>query len=159
MEVTFVELPKLTVIGFKKKICPEKADEMIIPMWEQLRNCNSELEKNSQLLCLGVNQMPPNANYFYYMVGYGSEKNIETPPGFDRWEIPAHKYAKFVHEGDVQFMYKTFQKIFNEWLMEGDYEEDGNIELELYNEDFNLEEPEKSKCYILVPIKEKKDKK
>ena len=79
----------------------------------------------------------------------------ETPKGLQKLEIPAGKYAVFIHEGTAKKFAESSRYIFNEWLPESDFNLDDRPHFEILGVDYKGPENPDSKEEIWIPVKEK----
>jgi AraC family transcriptional regulator len=76
---------------------------------------------------------------FGYLVGVEVVPNASLPENFGHLEIPAHRYAVFVHDSHVSAIPRTMGAIFGEWLPQSGHEHaaDGADFFERYSEAFD----------------------
>ncbi|CAL66720.1 GyrI-like domain-containing protein [Christiangramia forsetii] len=76
----------------------------------------------------------------------------EIPKGLEKLEIPAGKYAVFIHKGTASEFAETSNYIFNEWLPNSDYDLDDRPHFEVLGADYKGPENPDSKEDIWIPI-------
>lgn len=82
--------------------------------------------------------------------------NFEViPKGLEKLQIPAGKYAVFIHKGTAREFSETSNFIFNEWLPASKYALDNRPHFEVLGEDYKGPENPESKEEIWIPVKEK----
>ena len=90
---------------------------------------------------------------FFHLVGLAVSSTEDLPEGMSYKNVPAHKYAKFVHKGLLSKLPDTYHEIFYQWLPSSEYTYDGSgCDLEWYDDRFKLNS-EDSEFDIYVPIK------
>ena len=93
----------------------------------------------------------PGCGEFDYVAAMEVERIEDVPEGMVGWEVPAQTYAIFPCTlPKIREAYDDAQR----WLSESPYEHTGGIEFELYDENFNPQDPT-SEFYYYMPIREK----
>lgn len=158
MEPKIVELPKLYFIGLKAESTMKEIDQVGPVLWGELMSKSQDLDANPELMCLGVCLAPENCgehDTFTYMAGFASDKPLELREGFISHEITACKYAIFTHKGSVMTMGETYDYAYSTWLPNSEYTVKWHEDLELYDDRFDMNNPDKSELDIYIPIKDK----
>lgn len=103
-----------------------------------------------------------------YDAGYSFER-FDPSAEFDKWaaaevktpnnagetlEIPAGKYAVFIHKGPATEAQRTFSYIFREWVPNSEFELDQRPHFEVLPEGYDPFDPEAQE-EVWIPIKEK----
>ena len=105
------------------------------------------------MACFGVCSAMDEENHtFSYMAGLGVKDNSEVPEGMAAMDIPEQEYAVF--ECTLPKIMEAYEGIYQGWLPESEYRRSDGPEFELYDEDFNPENPD-SKIYLYVPVVKK----
>jgi AraC family transcriptional regulator len=79
----------------------------------------------------------------------------ELPMDMVARKIPASTYAVFTVHGAIEAIGPAFRQIYDTWLPSSGYELRHPYDFELYDERFNLAEPDKSAMDIYVPVAKK----
>ncbi|MFP4498138.1 MAG: GyrI-like domain-containing protein [Vulcanimicrobiota bacterium] len=77
----------------------------------------------------------------------------QIPEGMVTKVIPANTYARFTHRGSLEGLHKTYNYIYHTWLPQSGYQRAGIYDFELYDQRFNMREPDKSEVDIYLPVK------
>lgn len=81
-------------------------------------------------------------------------KDFESiPDEFEKFELPAGKYAVFLHKGTSAEFAKSSQYIFGEWLPKSGYQLDGRPHFELLGDNYKGHENPESEEEIWIPIR------
>ena len=78
------------------------------------------------------------------------------PDGLDRLDIPAGKYAVFVHTGPAAEAPRTFGYIFGQWLPNSEYELDTRPHFEVLPKGYDPFDPNAEE-EIWIPIRDKEN--
>ncbi len=89
---------------------------------------------------------------FDYVAAMEVERLEDIPEGMVGWEVPAQTYAIF--PCTLPKIREVYDYALHQWLPESPYEHTGDIEFELYDENFNPEDAN-SEFFYYMPIKEK----
>lgn len=80
-------------------------------------------------------------------------KDFSTiPNGFEKLELPAGKYAVFLHKGNSEMFAKTAQYIYAEWLPKSGYSLANNAHFEVLGDNYLGHENPESEEEVWVPI-------
>jgi AraC family transcriptional regulator len=88
---------------------------------------------------------------FDYVAGINVSAAAEVPEGMVSWDMPAQTYAVF--SCTLPAIGKTLEYIHGTWLPASDYRQAAGPALELYDEEFDPENPD-SLMYIYIPIEQ-----
>lgn len=81
-------------------------------------------------------------------------KDFESiPEEFKKFELPAGKYAVFLHKGTTQDFIQTTQYIFGEWLPKSEYQLDDRPHFELLGDNYKGHENPESEEEVWIPVK------
>ncbi len=155
--VKITSLPEMKMAGVSVHIT--KNNMKLIPQaWGKFMGMSKQLKnvvEPKKMWGISYNYKLTKPVYeFDHMPCYQVSSFDNLPAGFDKYTVPAQKYAVFVHKGSVKTIKNTYTKI-NKWLKKSKYTMGGICELELYGPDFKMGSPD-SKIYIYHSIKEKK---
>lgn len=155
MEAKIVDLPKLYFIGLKAELTMKEINQVGPALWDELMSRAQDLDKNPNLMCLGLSLTPQNCgenDTATYMAGFASDKPLPPKEGFVTHEVTQSKYAVFTHKGSVMKLGETFDYAYNEWLPNSEYTIRQHEDLELYDNRFDESNPDKSEMDIYIPI-------
>lgn len=80
-------------------------------------------------------------------------KDFENiPDGFEKLELPAGKYAVFLHKGNTEMFAKNAQYIYTEWLPNSGFQLNNQPHFELLGDNYLGHENPESEEEIWVPI-------
>ncbi|WP_438966726.1 GyrI-like domain-containing protein [Flavobacterium sp.] len=80
-------------------------------------------------------------------------KNYDIIPNdFEKFEIPAGKYAVFLHKGTSAEFYKTSNFIFGEWLPNSDYSLDDRPHFEILGDAYKGHTNPENEEEVWIPI-------
>ncbi len=108
--------------------------------WEQFSPYIGMLSAQKGATAYGVCFELADAEGLEYVCGVEVTEDAELPKELTAKELPAQRYAVFLHEGHVSAMRKTLDAI-SEWLPESEFDrpEEVNFFFERYGERFNPE--------------------
>ncbi len=160
MEPVIQTLPSRLVVGiggtFISALSPESNNLVVIPkLWHEFINRVEEipLRKNQTAVgcvwCLDSDEKGPRE--CYYLAGAEVTGSGEVPEGMEAREIPAGRYAVFVHRGSLDTLGETMSSIHRTWLPGSGHRRREAPEVELYGEKFQPDS-ETSELEICVPI-------
>lgn len=148
MEPKIISKPAFTVVGVKYHGKNEK-DE-IPQMWQAFGPRVCEIKHvAAPHVAYGVCDSPDESGKFNYVAGFEVSSTADIPQGMVSWEVPENTYAVFTCT--LPTLHETFQHI-ETWLPQSDYQRAPGPEFELYDENFDPEDPS-SEMYIYVPVK------
>ncbi len=156
MEPKIVELEPMTILGMEIRT---KDSETAIPqLWEKFiahfdKIRNSVIKDRSWGVSYDI-VVSDDYIEFTYLAGCEVAATDTIPEGYIIREIPAHKYAMFIHTGPVENIGETYDFIWSKWLPTSQYEYDPSNDMELYDERFNPTSPN-SQVILYTPVKDK----
>jgi predicted transcriptional regulator YdeE/DNA-binding transcriptional MerR regulator len=153
MKPNFVSKEAFKVVGIS--YVGKNENQEIPKLWEEFNPRMKEL-KNAEYCCYGAcfgDVEGAADDEFEYIACVAVESTPDIPEGMVMREIPAHKYAVFTHHGSLETLHDTYEYIYNTWLPQSGYELDGKFDMEMYDDDFNMDDWDNSKFYIYVAIK------
>ncbi|MCU0486365.1 MAG: GyrI-like domain-containing protein [Anaerolineales bacterium] len=153
MEPKFVELPAFTVVGMR--YYGRNENQEISQMWEVFNQKCCQIQhihtgSPAYGVCFSVPGAP--AGEFEYVASFAVDKVENVPAEMVVREVPAHKYAVFTHVGELDKLGETYRYIYQTWLPQSGYQATGDLDFELYDEDFTGFAPD-SRFYIYVALK------
>ena len=106
-------------------------------------------------VCYGVcDNMDESSGEFDYAAVMEVSDDATAPEGMVRWDIPAQTYVVF--ECTLPTIGAAFDHIHNTWFPQSDYQRAPGPEFELYDKNFDPNNPS-SKMQIYIPIQDKPD--
>lgn len=129
-------------------------------VWQQLMPRLKEVKNliSSDLFSLQVYDFE-NFNSFSPITEFTKHALIEVknydfiPDKFEQFELPAGKYAVFLHKGTSAEFPKTAQYIYAEWLPKSDFELDDRPHFEVLGDNYKGHENPESEEEVWIPIK------
>ncbi len=155
-----IELEAMTIIGMQSLISMKC--NLIPQLWDRFMSRENEIKNRAEApkAAFGVSydmrdvssEGEKSVYEFFHLVGTPASSVEHIPEGMSYKQIPAHKYAKFTHNGSLAGLQKTYDAIFSQWLPQSGYEYDASAcDLEWYDERFKIDSDE-SEFDIYVPI-------
>jgi AraC family transcriptional regulator len=103
-------------------------------------------------LCFNTVDGPSRPGDFEYVACVEVSDGKNVPAGMVYREVPAYKYAVFIHQGKLDTLGETYQYIYNTGLAQAGLKpHPDKFDMEVYDKDFTLGSDE-SKFYIYVAI-------
>ena len=146
-----------TFIGCKVRFYGADSDknnfaEKIPALWQEFLPRLSEIKNTIAGTCYGIIQeVPERSDELEYHCVIGVESVEFVPNGMSILELPATKYAKFTHQGDVSSLDNTVNYIYSSWLLSSKYKYGNTADIEAYGSEYHPTSDE-SVMYYLVPI-------
>ncbi|WP_456278666.1 AraC family transcriptional regulator [Bacillus sp. AK128] len=145
MEPNIIKKPELHIIGYELKTrnVDGQNNRDIPEFWQQyMQNqlgCKipNPIHQNQELgICTDFN---PETGEFVYVIGMEVPKGTDVPEGMVSITIPELEYAVFTtpksdEKSFTSSIQSTWNQIFTEWFPKSNYEHDGTVEFELYDE-------------------------
>lgn len=149
MEPKIVSRPAFTVVGMKYHGKPEQNE--ISNLWSGFGPREGEIKhKADPHVCCGVmGNYDETSGEFDYVAGFEVESILDIPDGMVSWDVPEQTYAVFTCT--LPTIGKAYDYVHNKWLPGSGYRHAAGPEFELYDEEFDPEDP-KSEMYIYIPI-------
>lgn len=91
-----------------------------------------------QACAYGISYDTTGGDGFRYLAGFATAPDAATPDGMTRLDIPAGRYAVYVHEGHVSQMHLTMKAIFDTGLASAGLTARAAPELEVYDDHFDV---------------------
>jgi predicted transcriptional regulator YdeE len=149
MEPKIEKRQAFTVVGMRYH---GKPDQNEIPrLWSEFGPREGEVEpKTDPPTCYGIMDNHDEASgEFDYVAAFEVERAVDIPDGMVRWEVPEQTYAVFTCT--LPTIAEAYEYAHSEWLPVSGYRHAAGPYFELYNEEFDPENPE-SELYIYIPI-------
>ena len=161
MKPVIQSAPSRTIIGvggvFISALSPQRNNHLVIPeLWHQFINRTDEISnrKDHQVLgcvwCLDL-EGEDDPGRCYYVAGAEVIGVDDIPPGMVAREVPAGRYAVFIHKGSLENLGLTMRYIHDTWYPQSGHERRDAPEVEVYGPKFNPES-EDSELEIWMPI-------
>lgn len=151
MEPKIVSKPALTVVGMKYRGKP-LSDE-IPQLWGAFAARIGEIKhiRNPEIAYGVSDNMDESTGEFDYVAACEVESAADIPEGMVSVDFPAQTYAVFTCT--LPTIGETFEYIYRTWLPTSGFRRPRSPEFELYDEDFNPNDPS-SELYVYVPVEE-----
>ena len=156
MQPTIQSLPARTIVGFGAKfisILSSKANnfEVIPKLWHDYGQRQNEIADRKGQEALGCVWCLEGEHELYYLAGAEVTDAAHVPTGMEVREIPAGKYAVFIHKGSLETLGKTMRFIHGTWFPASGHQKRDAPELEIYGPKFDSNS-EESELEICIPI-------
>ncbi len=150
MGIRIVERSEFTVVGLRYRGRNENNE--IPQMWEAFHPRISEIKSMvTDRLAYGISaDMDQSTGEFDYIAGFEVSSAEEVPEGMVAFEVPGGKYAVFTTT--LPKIGETFQNAYHAWLPEAGHQPTGGPEFELYDEQFDPQDPN-STFDLYIPVK------
>lgn len=143
MDVRFEERGAFTVVAMSRDFNGETMGQ-IPDLWCAFTSRMWEVEGLSDEVLYGLNDVPEDLaegmDFRYSVAGEVPAGTTSCPEGFSLLEIPAARYAVFTHVGPAPGVAAAFQHIHHTWMPASEYECDGVLQFERYDERFDPED-------------------
>jgi AraC family transcriptional regulator len=149
MNPKIVSKSGFNVVGFKYRGKNEKNE--IPQLWQKYGRRFGELKHNSEKhAAYGVSDhYDHESGDFDYVAGVAVSSKEDQPADSVYWQIPEQTYAVF--STTLPTVRQTFDDIYSKWLPESGYRRRQGPEFEMYDERFDVEDPN-SEFDIYIPI-------
>lgn len=145
-------------IGFSTQT--SLANDKTVEIWQLLMPRLREVSnaKNADLISLQVydksslQKFTPETEFKKYALIEVKNYDI-IPNDFEKFEIPAGKYAVFLHKGTSADFYKTSNYIFGEWLPNSDFSLDDRPHFEILGDAYKGHTNPENEEEVWIPIK------
>ena len=152
MDPEIVERPAFNIVGLKYR--GKNENQEIPQLWRQYGERWKEIKHvvNRDVAYGVMDHYDVNSGEFDYVAAMEVGQLEAIPEGMVGWEIPEQTYAIF--PCTLPKIKEVYDYALHTWLSESAYEHTGGIEFELYDENFDPQDPN-SEFYYYMPIKEK----
>jgi len=149
MEPRIVSLPAFTIVGAKYR--GKNENNEISHLWEQFHPRMGEIQRivNPDVCYGACANTDEQTHKFDYVAGFEVHSTADIPQGMVSFEVPASTYAAF--RTTLPAIGGTFDHAYHTWLPHSGYRATGGPDLELYDEEFDPDDPE-STFEIFIPI-------
>lgn len=150
MEPKIVSRERFTVIGMKYR---GKNESNEIPqLWQELGPRVEEIKNIvGPHVAYGIcANMDMASGEFDYIAGFEVSSAEKVPEGLVSFELPGGRYAIFTTT--LPKIGETFHNAYHTWLAETGHEPTGGPEFELYDEQFDPQDPD-STVDLYIPLK------
>lgn len=157
MEFKIVEIEKRILIGYsiEMSLVENKTQEI----WKKFMPRLKEITHAKSADLYSLQQYPQDyyknfspLTLFKKWAAIEIYNTENIPAGFELLELPAGKYAVFIHRGNTEMFTKTAQYIYGEWLPNSGFELDNRPHFELLGDNYLGHENPDSEEEIWVPI-------
>jgi len=150
MEPKIVEKAGFTVVGMKYR--GKNENNEIPQMWQAFGPRVGEIKNMvDDHVAYGISaNMDESTGEFDYVAGFEVSRAEDVPEGMVRFDVPGGQYAVFTTT--LPKIGETFHNAYHTWLPQSGYRPTGGPEFELYDEDFDPQDPN-SKFDLYIPIK------
>lgn len=150
MEIKIVERSAFTVVGLKYR--GKAGDNEIPQLWQALMPRAAEIVESAEDtpaygICANTDM---ETGEFDYVAGFEVSSAGDVAEGMVAFEVPDAKYAVFTTT--LPKIGETFQSAYQTWLPQAGHQPTGGPEFELYDEQFDPQDPN-SEFYLYIPIK------
>jgi AraC family transcriptional regulator len=149
MEIKIVERSAFTAVGLKYR--GKAGDKEIPQLWQALMPRAAEIENVAEAApALGIcANTDMETGEFDYVAGFEVSDAGDVPEGMVAFAVPDARYAVFLTT--LPRIGETFQNAYQSWLPQAGYQPTGGPEFELYDEQFDPQDPN-SEFYLYIPI-------
>jgi AraC family transcriptional regulator len=150
MEPKIVSRPAFTVVGLRYR---GKNEHNEIPrMWSEFgpRMAAVKHVVNPDISYGVMGNYDESTGEFDYVAGIEVDSADDIPPGMVSWDVPEQTYAVFTCT--LPTIREGYDRAYNTWLPQSEYQHGGGPEFELYDEKFDPGDPS-SEMYIYVHIR------
>lgn len=149
MNPEIVSLPAFSVVGMLYR---GKNEHNEVPaMWDKLNQRWGELATiQASGVAYGVCGNMEADGVFEYVAGVKPKPGAAVPEGMVRWEVPAQTYAVF--PCTLQTIHQAYEQAYQVWLPGSGYKGTGGLDMELYPETFEPEDPTSQGMFIYIPV-------
>lgn len=121
-------------------------------LWDEFLPRMGEIEGAFENLAYGiVRQTEDKTDLLEYYAVCEVTELISVPEGMVVVEIPATRYAKFTHQGDVKLLNNTVNYIYSSWLLQSNRQHTLAADIEAYAEDY-VPDSDDSIIHYSIPI-------
>lgn len=126
--------------------------EKLPPLWQAFLPRLGEIRHAVGGLCYGVvRQIAADADELEYFCAMEVSEAKDIPPGMVHIDIPARRYAKFRHQGDIAKIDDTINYIYSTWLPQSGKRHTYDPDLEFYGADY-IPNSDASVMHYAIPI-------
>lgn len=135
-----------------------KVDELdVLALWETFypfrNSIPNKLGHDAFGIYRGFNQTNEGLKFTYSCCVEVSDLK-KVPEGMKRWQLDEKLYAVFEHRVGMQILNDTLRYIWGSWLPRSKYNYNPDVDFEVYTNQFDYRQPEKSIMEIWIPIQQ-----
>lgn len=146
----FTDAPALYIAGLQQHYQLDTRGN--IPLqWQAFLESRSRLSKAKNALMYGVVLNVADGCQFDYLTGIETDAKASLPSGFVSADLPASRYAVFLHNEHVSTIDRTLEKIWLQWAPDAGVKMAETPCFERYTEQFNAETG-KGGIEIWIPV-------
>lgn len=152
MEPRIVTKPAFTVVGMRYQ--GRNQHNEIAQMWDVFNPRIGEIADicgPAYGVCITLADAPEGE--FEYIAGMEVNAADQIPAGMVSRSVPEQTYAVF--PCTLRTLHQAYDYAYHTWLPQSGYQVGGDIDFELYGEEFDPEDAANSTLYIYIPIKPK----
>lgn len=153
MEPKLISKPAFKAVGLS--YVGKNQNGEIGQMWGRFNQRFNEPKSINQKECYGLcitNVKDAREGEFEYVAAREVADDQNLPAGMVYREVPAYKYAVFIHHGKLDTLGETYQYIYNTGLAQAGVQvHPDKYDMEVYDDDF-IPDSDDSKFYIYVAI-------
>jgi AraC family transcriptional regulator len=152
MEPKIVTREAFQVVGMKYR--GKNENQEIPQLWQDYGARWKEIQHvvNPEVAYGVMNNYDESSGEFDYVAAMEVERLEDIPEGMVGWKVSEQTYAVF--PCTLPKIKEAYDYALHKWLPESAYLHAGSVEFELYDEEFNPQDPD-SEFYYYMPIKEK----
>lgn len=147
--IKFVNLPPFKVMGMKYR--GKNLDQEVSKLWNEINMHTSEIPMTGNAYGICYMLADAEEGVFEYVAGFEVKDVSKVPEGMIVVDVPAARYAVFVHKGAADTLGETYHQIYEEWFPKSSFKPKGGYDMEVYDEDFKFFAPD-SIMYIYEPV-------
>jgi predicted transcriptional regulator YdeE len=147
-EVRFEQFAAVRVAGLNRHYTPQTRHN-IPAQWKEFAPTMDKIPGRSGQLSYGVCWNNKDCD-FDYVTGVELAAGKPVPPGYTEVEVPAGRYAIFMHQGLISQFPQTLEKIWTQWAPEAGLKIGHGPCVERYAADFCDDKP--GGVEVLVPL-------
>lgn len=140
MQPKMIDRPAFTVIGLAREFTPATTRQ-IPQMWGEFVPRMGEIAATKAAecygLCVPMEKTAEDQPCFTYACCQETAPDAGIPAGFDRFEIPAARYAVFTFDDHISRIGSFLDKVFGEWFPATGLPRASAPEFEFYDERFD----------------------
>jgi len=122
VEVEIIELEPFSIGGLHLMSRDITGDE-VSQFWKVYDKKKDEYQPDSKVIW-GAKfnvQEKDGTTFFNYLIGRDITGATDVPKQYRQMNVPAHKYAVFIHKGSIVSTKKTYDYIYQTWFKQNDY--------------------------------------
>ncbi len=152
-----IELKERLFIGAKTTYCGIESDknnvaQKLPKLWSEFLPRLEEIRHSVSSTCYGIIQETEGvADELNYYAATEITEVSEIPNGLEVVKLPAQKYARFTHKGEVKNLDMTVSYIYSTWLANSEFAYANEADLEVYGSAYHPTS-DQSEIYYCIPV-------